>query len=82
MRLQQQHAAQMLQQINYFGFHFIQILGPVTVDVTPPEFEGKIIVNTKSSEVNVCWIKDAFFDDIDTDLHFEIGIGEGIFFHC
>ncbi|XP_072033178.1 uncharacterized protein [Amphiura filiformis] len=52
-----------------------KIFGPVAVDLTPPGFEGVIDIRTNSSCLHVCWENSSFFDDIDNDLHYKIGVG-------
>ncbi|XP_070573734.1 uncharacterized protein [Ptychodera flava] len=61
-----------IKAINRASLITFELVGPVIVEVTPPEFDGEIIValesdGLESSYLVARWDQDAFFDDDELD---------------
>ncbi|XP_070573771.1 uncharacterized protein [Ptychodera flava] len=72
-----------IKAINRAGLVTNEFLGPLVVEVTPPEFDGEITVTLEdddhgNSYLVARWSQDAFYDDDDLDPleDYQVAVGE------
>ncbi|XP_022105050.1 uncharacterized protein LOC110986986 isoform X2 [Acanthaster planci] len=63
-----------LKATNKAQLSTLKVIGPITVDTTPPMFVGRVSFHVEGDYLIAEWGEDGFIDDEDTDLRYQVAV--------